>query len=121
MSALLIGFLLVVVSAATFGFALFGRRPIPQPAIAGASLRRGLDSGAENRPSALGTATPSRTHEESNGTPVMDVHLSAADVRPTKARRLRAAGLLVLSVVGSAVLIGAVLSIVAVVAILLIS
>lgn len=121
MSALLIGFLLVVVSAAAFGFALFGRRPIPQPAIAGASLRRGTGSGAENQPRAVGGTTSDRSFGISTERPIESIHLTAADVRPSRTRRIRAGALLALSVVGSAVLIGAVLSIVAVGAVLLIS
>jgi hypothetical protein len=121
MSALLIGFLLVTASAAVFGFALFGRRPIPQPAIAGAALQRDPDSGTENQPRGLATVVSRRPREVAAGPDTRGVHLRAADVRPSRARRVRAIGLLTVSVIGSAVLIGAVLSLVAVGAILLIS
>jgi hypothetical protein len=121
MSALLIGFLLVVASAAVFGFALFGPRPIPQPAIGRGALQRDPDSGAENQPRGHATATSTPSQGVATGTNARGVRLRAADVRPSRARRIRAVGLLTVSVVGSAVLIGAVLSLIAVGAILIIS
>lgn len=121
MSALLIGFLLVVASAAAFGFALFGRRPIPQPAIGGVALQRDPGSYAENQPRGRTTAGPEPIRGLDTGSNARGVHLRAADVRPSGARRIRAAGLLTLSVVGSALLIGVLLSIVAVGAVIIIS
>ncbi|MEZ5239580.1 MAG: hypothetical protein R2716_11785 [Microthrixaceae bacterium] len=49
------------------------------------------------------------------------IHLRAADVRPSAGRRLRASGLLALGVLGGALLVGTVASIVFVGAVLLVS
>ncbi len=121
MSALLVGFVLVVGSAGAFGFALFGRRPVPQPATLGVPVQRepgGIsESGRRGAPDTVSSAGTSTGTDVA--TPL--VHLRARDVRPTPGRRIRAMALLSISVVGSALLIGAILSIIAVGAVLLIS
>ncbi len=113
MSALLIGFLVVAGSAALFGVALFGRRPIPQSAIGPLTDDRDPARGAETAPSR-------RPATSSNGS-VQTITLTAADVRVPTARRIRSALLLALSMLGMALLVGTVLSIVVVGLVLLIA
>lgn len=107
MSALLIGIALVVGSAALFGYALFGQRPVPQPATIGSS-----DSSAPVSEDSGGRVAAGRPER---------IHLRAADVRPSTARRLRASGILAVGVVGAALLVGTVVSILFVGAVLMVS
>jgi hypothetical protein len=102
MSALLVGVLVVMVSAVGFGAAMFGRRPVPQRAMQFA----GAPVGAVTVPSQGGAGAGS----------VVD-----ADDESPKARvdipasiRLRSICLLALGVLGAAALLGVLLSIVVV-------
>ena len=94
---MLVGVLVVVAGAVAFGVALFGPRPVPQTAT----------------PVAVGGPTaetaPSALHE-----PRPEV---LAPVTPTAKTRIRAVIWLVLGVVGTAAIIGAVLGLVILVAI----
>ncbi|MEX0768360.1 MAG: hypothetical protein WD029_07805 [Microthrixaceae bacterium] len=112
MLTLFVGILIVVLSALGFGYALFGRRPLPQPAM-------GSTLGA--LPADLAEAIPSSTvSSEDHGDPMPneeDIPLNgrrARDVTITAAVRARAVLLLFLSVVGIAAIIGVVLSVVVV-------
>ncbi len=111
MSALLIGSLLVILSAAVFGYALFGSRPVPQPATAGES------SEGANR---LETGVSESAHSESASTEAAAVttetqnHPDSTAVGVRWSVRLRSAAMLVLGAVGTAVVLGAILSIIVV-------
>jgi hypothetical protein len=118
---------LVVAGAAAFGYALFGRRPIPQPAMAGVTSPREAGRGAEAPPSRLpaGELTAAQVAGVS-GPVIVKVpdepgHIGSSDVRVPLARRIRAAVLLALSVLGTAILLGVILSIIVVGAVLLIA
>lgn len=91
-----VGLLIVAAGAAGFGFALFGRRPIPQTATPVAGPERGPSADAPGGP--VATRTRSRT----------------SDVTLSRGVRVRSALLLALTVVGLAALIGGVLSVVVV-------
>jgi hypothetical protein len=130
MSALFIGFLLVVLSAISFGVVLFGRRPIPQPATIGIADLGDDPSGAiaaETVPSLLhgGRTTAVRVRGADGAiilrTPPSAVHLSGRDVRSSPAVRLRSAMVLLFGALGTAVLVGTIASIVVVGALLLVS
>ncbi|MCP4434525.1 MAG: hypothetical protein GY812_03370 [Actinomycetia bacterium] len=127
MSALLIGLVVVVGSAALFGLALFGRRPIPQPAMAGAVSSLDGVAGAETAPSRFPGGELTVAHISGIDTPVLvqapdePIHLKASDVRVSLGRRIRAAVLLAVSVFGTAMLIGAIVSILVVSAVLVIA
>ena len=120
-------------SAVGFGLALFGRRPIPQPAMAragtapGAALAETRPSSAEagGRPSAGTTAVVDRPAIEDDGLTTKSVprwqqllqrdataeHVDASDVTLSSWVRLRSGLLLLLTVVGLAALLGVVTSI----------
>jgi hypothetical protein len=109
MSALLVGVLVVMVSAVGFGAAMFGRRPIPQSAMryAGAPLeavttpsRSG--AGSARRPTA---AVDDRPAEERRAAMQVDIPASV---------RMRSMFLLAVGVVGFAAVLGVVLSVVVV-------
>jgi hypothetical protein len=130
MSALFIGFLMVVVSAICFGFILFGRRPIPQPATIGIEGFGSDLSGAtaaETVPSLLrgGQTTAVRVRGADGAiilrNPPSAVHLSGSDVRSSPGVRLRSLLVLTFGALGTAVLIGTIASIVVVGALLLVS
>jgi hypothetical protein len=99
MSALLVGVLVVMVSAVGFGAAMFGRRPVPQRAmqVAGAPV------GAVTLPSrgGAGAADP-------------DVDSPKARVDIPASVRLRSASFLALGVIGAAAVLGVLLSLVVV-------
>ena len=114
MSALLIGFLVVVGSAALFGAALFGRRPIPQSAIATGAAGSSTAVGAETTPSQRSRSLRVETTQRPRG-------LTAADVQVPTARRIRSALLLFISMFGVALLVGTVLSIAVVGLVLLVA
>jgi hypothetical protein len=111
MGTLLIGMMIVAVSAVGFGLALFGRRPVPQPAtesgtahLAPSPSGSGVSAGA----SKLRTLAPGGGRL---------AHLPvrrprADDVTLSGWVRLRSALLLLLTVAGLAALIGGVLSII---------
>ena len=117
MLTLLIGILIVAGSAAGFGFALFGRRPIPQPAMQapGASLGREL---AEVSASSGGGVYLEDEDVESNdrwgGVGAPYVGRRARDVTITPWVRVRSSLMLALTVLGIAAILGAVLSVVVV-------
>jgi hypothetical protein len=94
MGTLLVGMLVVVASAAGFGFALFGRRPVPQPAT-------------ETGPAHLGSTGARATIASLRSRP-----RRSAEVTVSSWTRVRSALLLALTVLGLATLIGGVLSIV---------
>ena len=126
-SALLIGFFLVVASAALFGYALFGRRPIPQPAMVGSDSHRQAVDAPESAPSRLpaGKLTAARGGARGEAVivraPAEPGHIGSTDVRVPLTTRLRSAMLLAVSVLGTAILLGVILSIVVVGAVLLIA
>ncbi|MFM7063897.1 MAG: hypothetical protein ACKO04_10470 [Actinomycetes bacterium] len=95
MVTLLVGVLVVVVGAVAIGAALFGPRPVPQPATAAVAGR----SAAETPPSAATDLPPE----------------VLAPLVPTARTRVRAALWLLLGVVGTAAIVGAVLGLVALV------
>ena len=117
-------------SAAGFGAALFGRRPIPQAATIGSG-----DPGdgaatavtAETLPSLLRAGQATAVRVTGGRGPIIlqpppaPTHLTGRDVRSPIHVRLRSAVVLLLGTVGTAVLVGAIASIVIVGALLLIS
>jgi hypothetical protein len=121
MFTLLIGMLIVALSTLVFGYALFGRRPVPQPAMQAEGAH--LDApGAEPPPSSV-AAGATATASSSATTLTVDPPIEgrrARDVTITPWVRLRAGLLLALTTVGLAAIIGAVLS-VAVVAVVFIA
>lgn len=140
MVTLLFGVLLVAFSAVVFGFALFGRRPIPQPAMSLSGAHLGAP-GAEAIPSMrVGTAELS-DHDIDDAAAAADVggvlqvgrwrrllqrepsadHQPAADVTLSGWVRVRSALFLTLIVTGLAALIGIVTSIVLVGLVLLVT
>lgn len=130
MSALFLGFSLVVLSAICFGVVLFGRRPIPQPAtigIDGFGADPSEGTGAETVPSLLlgGRTTAVRVRGADGAvilrTPPSPVHLSGRDVRSSPGVRLRSTLVLLFGALGTAVLVGTIASIVVVGALLLVS
>jgi hypothetical protein len=126
MLALLIGFLVVVASAAVFGYALFGQRPLPQPATNTSEPMRRRTGVAETAPSAPRPRTPISTAPSTGGrAPAGQVTDDDSgrrnDVGIPLTRRLRSAALLGVSVLGAALLVGAVVSIIVVGAVLLVA
>jgi len=114
MFTLLVGILIVAASTAGFGFALFGRRPVPQPAMELATTPLGTTD-AEPPPSSsdrgeLLAGAPGDTITDED----VPRGRRARDVTITPWVRLRSVLLLVLTVVGLAGIFGAVLSIVVV-------
>jgi hypothetical protein len=100
MSALLVGVLVVMVSAVGFGAAMFGRRPVPQRAmqVAGAPV------GAVTLPSRGGAGAADDP----------DVDSPKARVDIPASVRLRSASFLALGVIGAAAVLGVLLSLVVV-------
>ncbi len=92
---MLVGVLVVVAGAVAFGAALFGPRPVPQPATTTPAPR----AGAETSPSAVVDRGPE----------------VLAPLVPTARTRVRALLWLLLGVVGTAATVGAVLGLVALV------
>jgi hypothetical protein len=125
MSALFIGFLLVVFSAAALGVALFGRRPVPQPATVDGSTPRAETAVAEMGPSLFRSGQLTVARVPGVDSPLLiqpprePGHLDQGQVRVPVTLRIRSAILLALATLGTAVLVGAVLSIVVVGAVLL--
>ena len=117
----------MVGSAALFGLALFGRRPVPQPAMAGADSSHGDHAGAETSPSRFPGGELTVAHISGIDSPVLvqapdePIHLKSSDVRVPLAHRVRSAVLLAVGVFGTAMLIGAVVSILVVVAVTLVA
>lgn len=131
MVTLMVGVLLVAVSAVGFGYALFGRRPVPQPAMSLTGAHLGA-AGAEALPSStadldeLGTDDADDHRPEPGTGGVLQVstvrrllqreptadHQPAADVTLSTWVRARSAMYLALIVAGLAALIGIVTSIV---------
>ena len=97
MVTLLVGVLVVVGGAVAFGAALFGPRPVPQPATAAPATR----ARAETPPSGAVARGPE----------------VLAPLVPTARTRVRALLWLLLGVVGTAAIVGAVLGLVALVGI----
>jgi len=126
MFTLLIGILIVAGSAAGFGFALFGRRPIPQPAtlVPGAQFELAhAEPGPSSR--ALGTGDGDEPHGVAGLWDRGSVETVAPPVTGRRARdvtitpwvRMRATLLLALTVFGIAAIVGAVLSVIVVAAV----
>jgi hypothetical protein len=119
MYGLLIGFLLVVVSAAGFGWALFGRRPVPQPATTPGHGYGDTAGRAEMAPSDRARPSPSARRPVAVVPPPPPAAAAPGSVARADARgasvpvgvRLRSLALLVVATLGAAVLVGAVLSI----------
>jgi hypothetical protein len=132
MFTMVVGLLLVAASALGFGYALFGHRPVPQPAmaLAGGHL---VDDLAEPAPSI--EADPAGSVEELQGGGVLPAgwarrllqreptadHQPGGDVTLSTGVRVRSALLLTLVVVGLAAAIGALISVVLVGAVLLVT
>jgi len=94
MVTLLVGVLVVIAGAVGFGIALFGSRPVPQPATA---------SPQEHRlPETAPRPTATLLTDE-----------IVAPLKPTGAARARAIATLLLAVLGTAALIGTLLGLVA--------
>jgi hypothetical protein len=136
MFTLLVGILLVVGSAVGFGLALFGRRPVPQPAMTSLRAPLGVDL-SETGPSSSGggarpgdtltapVATDAATAGRDDGPATKQVgrlhrllqreetaeHVDASDVTLSRWVRLRSGMLLALTVAGLAALLGVVLSV----------
>lgn len=112
MFTLLIGILIVAGSAAGFGYALFGRRPVPQPAMQTtlAPFEREL---AEVSPSS-GAASYATFVDDADPRDVQVTRRRARDVTITPWVRARSALVLALTVLGIAAILGAVLSIIVV-------
>jgi hypothetical protein len=124
MVTLLVGVLLVAGGAAGFGVALFGRRPVPQPAMATPTAHLGGGT-AELLPSADaadagGVLQVGRWRRLLQREPTAD-HQPAADVTLSGGVRARSALYLTLVVTGLAALIGIVSSIVVVGLVLLVT
>lgn len=136
MVTLMLGMLLVVGSAFAFGLALFGRRPVPQPAM---SSQRSHPGGAHAEVAPSMGAPTSRPAAAPLGAadlggilqvgwwrrllqrePSVD-HQPAPDVTLSGWTRARSAGLLTLIVVGLAAIIGALASILVVGVVLLVT
>jgi len=100
MGTMVVGLLVVAAGAAGFGSALFGRRPVPQPATARGDRHL------------AGTATTGRAAARRARRP-------GTGLVPTRRERARAAVLLALTVLGLAALIGAMLSVVVVALVML--
>lgn len=131
MVTLMVGVLLVAVSAVGFGYALFGRRPVPQPAMSLTGAHLGA-AGAEALPSStadldeLGTDDAADHRPEPSMGGVLQVgplrrllqreptadHQPADDVTLSPWVRARSSMYLTLIVLGLAALIGIVTSIV---------
>jgi hypothetical protein len=131
MLTLLVGILMVTVSAIGFGLALFGRRPVPQPATVTAT-EHPVVPGPEQRPSspvAASTIAPPREDLEVTGPwwrrllarEATAERQPTSDVTLSPWVRVRSAFLLGLTVVGLAALIGGVLSVLVVGAVLLLT
>ncbi len=142
MFTLLVGVLLVVGSAVGFGLALFGRRPIPQPAMARAAAPLGAGL-AETRPSSRSEA-PISSDPAPGDDPAADrgdglvtkvvprlqrllqrdataERVDASDVTLSGWVRLRSSLLLALTVAGLAALLGVVTSVLVVGVVLLVT
>lgn len=109
MFTLLVGMLIVALSTLGFGYALFGRRPVPQPAMQGAPPLL-VEDGAEAPPSSSATDVLAPVAGTTVVAPPVEGR-RARDVTITPWVRLRSALLLALTTVGLAALIGAVLSV----------
>lgn len=132
---------MVVGSAVGFGLALFGRRPIPQPAMTGAVAASGAGL-AETRPSSL--RAPARTASDPNDDPAEEQgdglttkavprwqrvlqrdqtaeRVDASDVTLSGWVRVRSSLLLALTVAGLAALLGVVASVLVVGVVLLVT
>lgn len=112
MFTLLIGILIVAASTAGFGFALFGRRPVPQPAMQLATA-----------PSVVSLAEPAPSSGSTEGgTDLLAPDYVEAPIEGRRARdvtitpwvRIRSSLLLALTVLGIAAILGAVLSVIVV-------
>ncbi|MFN7148876.1 MAG: hypothetical protein ACK4V6_05285 [Microthrixaceae bacterium] len=132
MFTMVVGLLLVAASALGFGYALFGHRPVPQPAmaLAGGHL---VDDLAEPAPSidddpadhvaevaAGGVLQAGWARRLLQREPTAD-HQPGGDVTLSRGVRVRSALLLALVVVGLAAAIGTLISVVLVGAVLLVT
>lgn len=126
MVTLLVGVLLVAGGAAGFGVALFGRRPVPQPAMATPTAHLGggaaelLPSADDDATDAGGVLQVGRWRQLLQREPTAD-HQPAADVTLSGWVRARSALYLLLVVTGLAALIGIVASILVVGLVLLVT
>lgn len=129
----MVGVLLVAFSAVVFGFALFGRRPVPQPAMSGVGRHPGaavaeaapsgvvLDADDDVQPSALGGVIDAGWWRRLlQREPTAD-HQPESDVTLSPWVRVRSAMFLTLIVTGLAALIGILASIVVVGLVLLVT
>jgi len=106
--------LIVALSTLVFGYALFGRRPVPQPAMQAEAAHLAAP-GAEPAPSSVVSALPADDAAASATTTLtVDPPIEgrrARDVTITPWVRVRAGLLLALTTIGLAAIIGAVLSV----------
>jgi hypothetical protein len=109
MFTLLIGILIVAASTAGFGFALFGRRPVPQPAMQLATAPS-VAALAEVAPSSARAGNGADVLVADRVEPPIEGR-RARDVTITPWVRLRSSLLLALTVLGIAAILGAVLSV----------
>jgi hypothetical protein len=110
MFTLFVGILIVVLSALGFGYALFGRRPVPQPAT-GLAVGVASDEFTEAIPSRFGSSLQDDS-DTFDTEEVPSRGRRAKDVTITPSVRARSTLLLALTVVGIAAIIGVVLSVV---------
>lgn len=134
MFTMLFGLLIVAAGAVVFGLALFGRRPVPQPAMAGVGRPRDARTPeADPRNSRVPSQATDQLVEDRSPAERRDEEISGDEITGVVRRRrtedvalspmvrLRSALLLTLTVVGIAMLSGAVLSVIAVGAILILT
>lgn len=135
---MLVGVLVVAFGAVVFGYALFGPRPVPQPATssrdgqlgvsppvarpsdAPAAVTTGAATGDEPAPPAAGVLRAGPIRRLLQREPTAD-HQPAGDVAVTPMVRVRSGLLLTLIVVGLAAIIGVITSIVLVGVVLLVT
>ncbi len=103
MPTLIVGLLVVVVSAVGFGLAMFGRRPLPQPATAGvATIAAPVTASRDS--SDVGRRSPARPSTEPTDLGRLRVDVPA----PV---RIRSAFLLGLGVIAASAIVGILLSV----------
>lgn len=117
MPTLIVGLAVVLVSAAGFAVAMFGRRPLPQPATAAAVAVAAPVTAARDLPNSTGRRreTRSQTSTHPGASPALsDAKVPHLRVDVPTPVRIRAAFLLTLGVLAAAALVGIVVSIVVV-------
>lgn len=106
MPTLIVGLLVVVVCSVGFGLAMFGRRPLPQPATVGAGIAAPPVTASRD---SAGESTRPVARPDDDATDVPRLHVDV----PTPVR-IRSAFLLALGVIAASAIVGVLLSIVVV-------